>query len=75
MPRKTNANPKIAVADIVQNVPDRDYETFTTVLPPFTAFLETYLATNPGLDTQIAGATKVKFSATELVINTLIVSK
>lgn len=76
MPRKTNANPKIAVADIVQNVPDRDYQTFITVFPPFTAFLAQFETLNPTLEASIAGASKVKYSASEAgVIETLIVSK
>lgn len=75
MPRKTNANPKVPVSDIVQNVPDRDYFVFQTVVAPFDDFLATYGAANPGLEAAIEGAVKVKFSATELVINTLIVSK
>jgi len=77
MPRKTNANPKIAVADIVQAVPDRDYQTFTTVVgtAAIEAFVTANAAQNPNLAARVAGASKVKFDLTAGVITTLIVSK
>lgn len=75
MPRKTNANPKIAVADIVQGVPDRDYQTFQTTTD-IAAFIVQYGGVNPGLEARVAGATKVKFDVNgSNVITTLIVSK
>lgn len=78
MPRKTNANPKVPVSDIVQPVPDRDYFTFTTAVGQVAidAFVAANAVANPGLADLVAGAVKVKYSLTELgVVETLIVSK
>lgn len=75
MPRKTNANPKVPVSDIVQGVPDRDYQTFVTVFPPFDDFIAAFGTANPTLAAAIDGASKVKYSDNAGVIETLIVSK